>query len=213
MATHRQPLNRLTWLMIGLSLRRHAGRQRSCRWFGWGGAGVGGVEWGCGGARTQGRTRSRPAAALPSHPTPPRPGCPAHPGGSGRGGQLELPGGGRGAPAALPWRTEPPHLLDARDGCDGVAHPERREHSEPGDGDVFVELQQQQHKEGDHEEELQDVGEHDDDVGQPKQANAARGGALLRGCAHVERCGAFAKRLNASFITGGGSADASRNLS
>ena len=75
-----------------------------------------------------------------------------------QGGQLELPGGGRGAPAALPWRTEPPHLLDARDGCDGVAHPERREHSEPGDGDVFVELQQQQHKEGDHEEELQDVG-------------------------------------------------------
>ena len=83
-----------------------------------------------------------------------------------------LRGGGWGAPADFPGRTEPLHLLDARDSCDGIAQPERRKHGKPRDGDAFVQLQQQQHEEGDHEEELQDVGEDDDDVGQPKQADS-----------------------------------------
>ena len=68
MATQRQPLNRLTWLMIGLSLRRARVKSEELQVvrLGWGGVG-----WRCGGAITQGRTRSRPAAALPSHPMPP----------------------------------------------------------------------------------------------------------------------------------------------
>ena len=76
-------------------------------------------------------------------------------------------------PSAFPWRAEPSHLLDARDGRDGVARPERRKDRAPRDRDAPVELHQKQHQEGDHEEQLEHVRQNHDHVRQPEEADAA----------------------------------------